>query len=171
MKDAKDTIGSIIEGDAHRDAIHVAVAPCVAGEDLEPGTRVGFSEDGTVNEWKNNSVGIVDPFLRKTVKKGQKFWLFLYPGTALNLRHEWDNPHFRQPESNPSMIWLGEYATAHHMTLQDLLAGVKRYIESNCDDATLDDDFKDYEVPDIFWHHYQAVTGQAGKGNFWGCCI
>lgn len=174
----KNTIGKLIKGTAHRDAVHVAVAPCTAGEELEPGDHVGIDENGTAVNWKKR-IGIVDPFLVEPVNKGERFWVFLYPGTALNLRHEWDHPDFRESGGPRAMaegygtsrVWLQIYADTHNLKLEDLLAGVEKYIKNGCDDPVLEDDFKEYEVPDEFWTHYHVVTGQIGKGNFWGCCI
>jgi hypothetical protein len=175
----KNKIGSLIEGPAYRDAVHVAVAPCEAGESLEPGDPVAFTDDGKIVNWKTPKIGIVDPFLTDPVKEGERCWVFLYPGTALNLRHEWDHPAFRSQPAEPdpadkaaSKIWLQVYAEQHGMKLDDMLAGVATYVEKGCDDnAVFEDDFKNYEVPDVFWKHYSALTGKTGSGNFWGCCI
>lgn len=85
-------IGELCRGDARRDAIHFAVAPVEADMDLRPGEHVSVragraSRDGA-------AVGIVDPFLQGEVKKGQRFWLFLYPNTVTSLRHVWTHPAF-----------------------------------------------------------------------------
>jgi len=85
-------VGKLIEGEAERDAIHIAVVPVTAGTKLYPGQHVGLirgkADIGTT------SLGIVDPYLKSPVYDGQKFWLFLYPGTITSLRHMWTHPHF-----------------------------------------------------------------------------
>ena len=94
MKDIPD-VGKIIENRslARRDAIHVAVAPVEAGEDLLPGTHVGVV-GGVCSASAEDKIGIVDPFLAKSVKSGESFWLFLYPNTITSLRHVWTHPAF-----------------------------------------------------------------------------
>lgn len=86
-------LGSLCAHDARRDAIHIAVAPVVAGHDIDPGDRVGLKNGQAV--YAGTHVGIVDPFYRLTVKKGETFWLFLFPGTITGLRHIWSHPAFQ----------------------------------------------------------------------------
>lgn len=98
-------LGKIIPDDAavDRDAIHIAVAPVVAGEWLEPSQRV-YLEHGMA--WSYHlkfvvkPVGIVDPFLGVSVEKGQRFWLYLFPGSITSLRHDWTHPAF---VTNPAL--------------------------------------------------------------------
>lgn len=90
-------IGKLVENDGQgRDAIHVAVVPVIAAVRLRPGCRVGLDEDGRaeISETRH-CIGIVDPFLEEWVEEGQKFWLFLYPGTITSLRHVWTHPAFK----------------------------------------------------------------------------
>jgi hypothetical protein len=91
----------ITDGDRRRDAIHIAVAPVTAavtaGEDLGPGWHVGFIRTGdteTVGP-SDQPIGLVDPFLQQPVRKGERFWLFLYPNTITGLRHVWTHPVFQ----------------------------------------------------------------------------
>lgn len=110
-------IGKLIDQERHRDAIHVAVAPMIAAHRLSPGQHVGPVGDGIAGRCKE-PVGIVDPFLRKPVEPGQRFYLFLYPGTITSLRHEWVHPAFgddpapAQPitDKAASEAWLRKYA-------------------------------------------------------------
>ena len=84
---------------AGRDAVHVAVVPCVAWCDLAPGERVsllrldGF-EPAAVPDTDGDAVGIVDPFRQGTVARRERFWLCLFPGTVTSLRHVWTHPAF-----------------------------------------------------------------------------
>lgn len=78
-----------------RDAIHVAVVPMIAKSRLYPGNHI----DADGNRTGGELVGIVDPYLTVPVEKGQKFFMFLYPGTVTSLRHVWTHPAFT-PEAS-----------------------------------------------------------------------
>lgn len=92
----KPNIGEEPEENARRDAIHIAVAPVVVGEeDVLPGTPVGLIND-QIYPNHPQPIGIVDPFLPYiTLKRGQRCWLFLFPNTITNLRHVWEHPAFK----------------------------------------------------------------------------
>lgn len=90
--DALATLGTIITPAEQRDAIHLAVDNVVAGMTLRAGYDVGFLPDGTVGI-SDEPVGIVDPFLKTPVQKGQRFWLVVYPGQVTSLRHIWEHPN------------------------------------------------------------------------------
>lgn len=93
------TLGHLIYGDSQRDAIHVAIAPVVANVGLEPGNHVGLMPDGTACVSAEPHIGIVDPFLTKRVKRGEKFWLCLYQKTVTGMRHHWSHPAFTEEVS------------------------------------------------------------------------
>ena len=90
-------LGRVITEPRHRDAIHVPVTPVTAAEDLRPGAHVGLRDGSTdeVYETGDGAVGVIDPFLREPVRKGERCWLLLYPGTITYLRHVWSHPAFR----------------------------------------------------------------------------
>lgn len=84
------SVGDLIDGAARRDAIHIAVAPVTAEEELFPGNPCGVrTDDPAIADGDATPVGIVDPFLQTPVRPGQKFWLFLYPNTVTGMRHQW----------------------------------------------------------------------------------
>jgi len=97
--DALETLGNLIDDTQRRDAIHLAVEPVVAGEDMDPGDHVTVRE-GTAwradkpRNWSNPPLGIVDPFLDRGPRKGQRFWFVMYPRQVRSLRHVWAHPAF-----------------------------------------------------------------------------
>jgi hypothetical protein len=96
---AVETLGTILEHDQGRDAIHVAVVACTSTERLHPGQHVTVTEsDGSHVASAAASLhnGIVDPFLdQAAVWPGNRFWVLLYPRTITSLRHLWTHPDFR----------------------------------------------------------------------------
>ena len=129
-------LGKILEiGEGAKDAIHIAVAPVVAGEDLEPGQHIGVDKFGfaTSNAFL---IGIVDPYLAEGPYKGQRFYICLYPYTITSLRHEWTHPNFPMSEKQlsereQSERWLREYAMRMNsydnpeIAFQRLIEGLK----------------------------------------------
>jgi hypothetical protein len=90
-------LGHLIDdGDRRRDAIHIAVAPVTAAQRLAPGQHVGLVQQASVDLVgpSEHPIGVVDPYLTAAVEPGQRFWLFLYPGTITGLRHVWTHPAF-----------------------------------------------------------------------------
>jgi hypothetical protein len=84
-------LGQIPPESAKRDAIHVAVAPIVAGDPLYPGQHVKMRDGKGWPAAAGEGIGIVDPFLTRALMYGDRFWLILYPGSVQNLRHDWDH--------------------------------------------------------------------------------
>ncbi len=109
-----------------RDAIHIAVAPVVASEVLKPGERIGFLQDGTVGLGNSDrpSIGIVDPYLDRSVTEGQRFWMFLMPGSITSLRHDWTHPAFRAERVDGDKIaaqkWLETFASSQRHSFNRL---------------------------------------------------
>lgn len=104
-----------------RDAIHIATAAVFADEDLNPGDHIGFTTkaNDVMGRSEIAPLGIVDPFLPKPVKKGERFWVFLYPGTIQSLRHNWSHPSFdvrqqliRAIEETPAKKRMKEFAAS-----------------------------------------------------------
>lgn len=177
MSDAnKLGLGQIIETEQQRDAIHIAVAPVIAGEKLSPGDHVGFLPDGRVGEAAAEKIGAVDPFLKKTVKAGERLWLFLYPGTISGLRHEWTHPAFKTPsyrlDGPPSEQWLRDYADKMGVDYDDLIQHARDYLDHSA--YWIEGGrFEGEGVPDAFWTHFEVVTGRAveesQRRSFFSC--
>lgn len=87
-------LGKLADATAERDAVHLALYPCVAGETLRPGQRVGVSKVTGHSLASVPWVGVVDPFLPRPVEPGERFWLCVRPGEVTGLRHVYTCPAF-----------------------------------------------------------------------------
>lgn len=99
--DALETLGLIHFRPEKRDAIHLTVEPIEAGEPLDPAQHIGIAEDGKAYGSDNTTIkniGIVDPFLNRPVKAGERFWLVVLPRRITSLRHVWSHPDFPEAE-------------------------------------------------------------------------
>jgi hypothetical protein len=180
--DALATLGTIIGEGEKRDAIHLAVEPAVAAHTLRPGQDVGIA-DGVAGA-STNPVGIVDPFLKGAVEKGQRFWLVVYPRQITSLRHVWTHPAFGEegvPTLTPtddqkraSEAWLRDFVSRsdcpdydtvlnaatgqHHLNDMDDGYNYSRndgeYLHFNGSDAH-------GEIPAEFWDHVSVVCGRS----------
>ena len=178
--DALETLGTIIDERAGRDAIHLAVEPVVADIRLFPGQDVGLDASGHATSMVP-PLGIVDPFLKQPVQPGERFWLIVYPRQITSLRHVWTHPEF--PESsaaNPAMtsseIWLRGWCSQSGVaTYEQFIQAVKTGSSGKLDEPygdfyglTFDDgrfctcgyENKEVSIPNEFWDHLEVVTGQ-----------
>lgn len=159
-------LGQIISGEQHRDAIHIAVAPVMAGHTLKPGEHVGFMANGRTGVVAE-TIGIVDPFLKDEVELGERFWLFLYPNTVTSLRHEWSHPSFalepilERPSSEikKSIDWISNFAIDLGVPENELMV-----MASLSDDGSIcfgnETNYAGSEDVQEFWKHFQIVTGK-----------
>lgn len=163
-------IGSLIwDKGRYRDAIHMAVAPVVAAENLRPGQHVGFVGDDreTVGQ-SSNPIGVVDPFLRFDVERGQRFWVFIYPNTVTSLRHEWTHPSFPAQEVKSDAVvarqWIESFSGSIGQTYDSLMAAARQWVED--EEYTYDntESYKNHwdRFPE-FWKNYEIVTGEKVK--------
>ncbi len=171
---SEPNIGQLLTGNEHRDAIHFALAPVMAGEDLKPGEHVGMLPSGRVGKVKE-PIGIIDPFLKKKVFAGERCYLFLYVKTVTGMRHEWTHPAFPEPAPNtpelsisPSQVWIENYAESIGLTYDVLMDGARNYIDSS-NHLVFGGLLEGVHVPDEFWDHYEKITGKRGKGSFFSC--
>lgn len=182
--DALETLGNIIDNNAERDAIHLAVEPIEAGQYLEVGQHVGI-KNGKAYAKGVKLLGIVDPFLNGNVHKGEKFWLIVYPRQITSLRHVWSHPDFADTPieapaekvlSTASELWIQNFANALGTDYDSLMEGAKEWAEGGYrmhmgDNETYTDYY--HEMP-TFWEHYEEVTGNEvnleNKGtSFFSC--
>lgn len=88
-------LGQIIRGNQERDAIHIAVVPViVGGVTLHAGCKFKIVGNEAVRALVDEAVGVIDPYLKVALKKGDTVWGFLNPGSIKSLRHHWEHPAF-----------------------------------------------------------------------------
>jgi hypothetical protein len=169
--DNKVPLGALVQGEQSRDAIHIAVAPVVAGARLRPGDHVGLLGGGEAVPHEE-PVGVVDPFLRDAVEPGQRFWLLLYPYTITSLRHEWRHPAFgaldatkisHEDHAAKSRAWIEQHARAMGLSEDVLMENAREWLHDN---SAWPDYFvqlgserwRDTFDATEFWHHFEVVT-------------
>ena len=184
-------LGTILNKRMERDAIHIAVASVVASELLHPGEFINFISPEDIDNVKADSegIGIVDPFLRTTVQRGDIFWMYLIPGSITSLKHQWSHPSFdafaakvqadtkrKQDEAaalvEESRAWIENWAAGVGIEYDEALDAASRYVRHG-DYWNEGGRFEGEWVPDEFWEHYEVVTATKVKsnerGSFFSC--
>lgn len=171
--DALETLGTIIDVNAGRDAIHLAVEPVVAAERLHAGQHVGFVEGGVGT--CDKPLGIVDPFLTTPVHPGERFWLVVYPRQITSLRHVWQHPSF--PDKAVSALakedseeWLRNFIRDSSCPEYEVLIALARGEKVQAPgygESYIDDNYMHFagwdahgDIPREFWDHVENVTGK-----------
>lgn len=168
MKEALE-LGKLLNETAKRDAIHIAVAPLVAGENLHPAQRIGLKAGravpmaGIASGSESDPVGIVDPFLQGVVPKGSRFWVFLFPQTVTGMRHHWEHPAFLASDTSDPHEWMKWFADEAGLSYgrvmeitEDFIDRDEVWTEQGGEQARNAFDKHEKE----FWDNYEAITGK-----------
>jgi len=172
-------LGKLLEGNEARDAIHIAIAPVIAGEKLKPGQTVGFIEKGNceVVGGMGEPIGIVDPFLDEAVKQGERFWLLLFPNTITSLRHDWAHPAFHAENKSTvdeanAKAWIETYASTFGLSYGELVESAIDYLDRG-DYLSQGGRFEGEYICAEFWDYFQRATGRMvdldDRGSFFSC--
>jgi hypothetical protein len=159
----------------------------VDAEYMSPGDRAKFVF-GTNNlvqraqghEYGDPGIGVIDPFI-SFAKKGDRVWLFLFPGSVTSIRHEWTHPGIDNPPKtkNVSEAWMRAFASKWNFDYSELIASASadqgeygNYITARGIDLHSKDELGDDY--DLFWKHLEALTGRTfdekHKADFqWSC--
>ena len=182
MSDTK--LGTLLEGNPSRDAVHVAIVPVTSNEVLHPGQHVGLEKGSTmvVTARTKKLLGIVDPFLTNRVMPGDRFYLMLYQQTVTGMTHVWKHPAFPdapvpapvdlKPTASPSELALRGFADEVGLDYEDLLQAARDYLKHGeylCEGGR----WEGQSMPPDFWDHFEEVTGQKvpaeERGHFFSC--
>jgi hypothetical protein len=181
--DTLNLIGSKeLDATTQRDAIHIAVAPLVAGQYLWHG-KVRISElDGRAYRAEDDdltAVGVVDPFITDAVAEGDRFFVFLFPNTITDIKHTWTHPAFmprvEEDEEDPIRQIAKEELTAIAkdcgMSYNEMIRAVERYIDTGNCVETEGSGFRDnIDDEEKFWRLILLLTGRRGDGELFACC-
>lgn len=174
-------IGRLVK-DGVRDAVHIAVIPVVCGDAfLDPGEKVTLRLNGKAYGAGNGKgAGVVDPFLPERIKEGDRFYLFLYPGSITSLRHHWTHPDIPEERMKGELdedrerakANLNHFAVSVGLSLDELLRGAGSYLKYG--EYLIDGGrYEGVYMPDTFWQDYQVYTGIAvnedKQGHFFSC--
>ncbi len=172
-------IGQLITDEQQRDAVHMAIVPVVASQKLLPGEHVSFSEGKAYASriGLQEAIGIVDPFLKRGPGIGDRFWLFLYPGSITSLRHDWTHPSFQdegpKSEKLKAKIQIESFAKSLGVDYDELMEHASDYVRDDDNCWCEGGRFESVSVPKDFWKNYEAVTGVAlpegHYGHFFSC--
>lgn len=184
MADAQTKLGQLIEGEVQRDAVHIAVAPVIAAQNLGVGEHVGIDKNGKAAIYAKTRIGIVDPFLKHIVLEGEQFYLFLYPNTITSLKHVWTHPAFeddqkhalvmgRVSDKQVAEIWLRNFIeNADCPSYEAVIAAAVDGTDS-WDEDYMHFDGRDAhgEIPPEFWDHVEVVTGKkiSSRPTYFSC--
>lgn len=169
--------------DNQRDAVHVCIVPIVVGEDMNPGDKVRMGTDRRAYHAQGaEPVGVIDPFIKLRIAAGQLAYLILTPGTQRTLTHQWTHPAFDGGTREDSILWVRCFAEQVGLGFAAVMGGAdtwlrtwQRYKDSQYGGGhyIAAHHLKGQSVPDEFWDHYEAITGDAvpahKKGSFFSC--
>lgn len=168
--DALETLGQIHWREEKRDAIHLAVEPVAAGEELRPGQLIRVEKGVARRAYRHDAMGIVDPFLEGSVQLGQRFWFIMMPRAVHSLRHVWTHPDFPDVADAPGAApdakaeaeaWLRAHAESCGLSYWRVMDAAKDWLEH--EDYLHGGGDMEYARgafdADTFWRHYETVTG------------
>ena len=167
MAEMKDLVGKVITEEAFRDAIHVAIFPAIASENLWPGCKVNLVH-GTKDQIRNTRglpfIGVVDPFLTTFVKKGRRCFVFLCPNTVTGMRHEWTLPAIddQKRPKNESEIWLRKFSEKWNFNYGEMIKSAqekKGYVIAYGIDIHGASEL-DAGEENLFWHHIEILANK-----------
>lgn len=156
-----------ITNDAVRDAIHVAIAPVIANERLFPGEHVGVINGVASKNYPN--IGIVNPFLKGTLCKGDRFYVCLYPDTVTGMTHHWEHPSFQEvvPSLDKQAVldkdkllaeaWLKKFSQRVGTNFDYLIRGLQKKSSILVDEDSTDEY---YNCKDELWRNYEVFSGE-----------
>lgn len=168
MKDQTlERIGTILDETAEKDAVHFAVLPVISADDyLYAGNQIKFVFGSTTHVKSArdgaSAQGVVDPFITDSIQKGDRFFMFMNPGSITSLRHEWTHPALdvvpATSEQDTAVEWMQEFAASHSIDYDDLI--MKAHEALHTDGSISFGVDLEYDMTKDFWRNYSLATGE-----------
>lgn len=175
-------VGQLIGSNAKRDAIHIAIAPVIATEELSAGEPIWFVPGSTekVESAMGEPLGIVDPWLKRRVLPGQRFYMWMTPNTITSLRHHWTHPAFGEQDLNQDCSHaeatkiVTELANRIGIEYDVFISAALDYVKTgNYHSMGSNENYKDLTTYDWveFWTCFRQITGMDHKDDYgFFCC-
>lgn len=171
-------LGKVPRITAQKDAVHIAILPAIAGEILAPGQFVKINEYNKAVFSYQDSIGVVDPFLRHAILEGNRVYILLHPNTITSLRHDWTTakplPTLHVPTTEEAKDWVAEYAQTSDIGLDysSLMKAADDFL-NYCDYLCEGDRWEGVYLSEDFWDYYEIITGrnvpEDDRGSFFSC--
>lgn len=160
-----------------KDAVHVAIVSVCAGQALKSGEWFTMNEDGNaIRSTPNKGIGIVDPFLNRTIATGESFWGILSQTEIPNVQHTWEHPQFtfatpaNQPPKNK---YFQREADSLGVTYEQLMNACSKMVYDNQETPYPGKDFdkavSSYDEYDL-WGEWAEETGYEFYNVGTECC-
>lgn len=179
-------LGQKITSAAERDAVHVALIPLVIGKEdyLHQGSlfriKYGTHNVALRGHTREDSLGVIDPFLDEYLSEGDRCWGVLFPNMVTGMRHHWFHPAFDNVgvPKNIHESWLRDFACRWNFDWDELMAAATdtdedwRYVVARGTDLHSKGELG--EDHSLFWHHLEAFldrtfTDEEKDGMGWSC--
>ena len=163
-----------------KDAIHVAIVSCIAGQAIKGGGRVMLNKDGqAINASCNSGFGVADPFIGQ-IARGEHFWAMVDPQEVATVAHTWDHPvqFTASPAPVKKNACLDEVATLLGVTYEQLMHACGSYVRTDRKapypgnltvDAGEEIIEKEIEISDM-WYEWANESGYEFENMGSECC-
>lgn len=121
-------------------------------------------------------IGIIDPFLTKRARRGERVFLLLYPNTVKGMRHAWSHASFSDElaqstspvkETSVAEAWLREFASQWNIPYDEMVVEASSrggYLTARGVDIHSWSEISSGEQR-LFWEHLETVTGRRFDGD------
>lgn len=175
----KNLLGKTPDQLGLKDAIHTAIVSVRAGCLIEPGQRCGLDANREAVP-NSKGCGVADPFLRKSIMRGQSFWLILCQDEVPNVQHVWEHPSvdFTPPTTPPSRNrTIAATAEEFGVSYEQVMAAAQLVYDKDRSTeypGTLEADALE-EITDnfdryYFWSEWASETGVEFENQGTECC-